>query len=103
MCIVVSFQTGSDGSFKPSCKTSGKAFSYSSATTSKQALYRVFGLVEEKKKWKMKKIPVEDFEERLEGISASVSWLVMSVRERHTRLTHRNKYAMVVWISLVRR
>lgn len=57
---------------RPSCKTSGKRWTYSAMVPNTEVFLKLFGLGEEKKAWKTKKIPLEDFEEITGQLTTSV-------------------------------
>ncbi|MCJ1395449.1 hypothetical protein MMC18_008335 [Xylographa bjoerkii] len=48
--------------WQPSCKTKGKRWTYSAMVPNAEVFFKLFNLGEEKKAWKQKKIPLEQFE-----------------------------------------
>lgn len=70
-------------SIRPSCKTSGKRWSYTSMVPSPNVFYTLFGMdaakeLGAKKRWKQKKLSVRDFERVAGDCSVSVSFLFFS-------------------------
>ncbi|KAE8454319.1 hypothetical protein EG329_005244 [Mollisiaceae sp. DMI_Dod_QoI] len=60
--------------WQPSCKTSGKRWTYSSMVPSEAIFYKLFRLKEEKKAFKQKKILLNDFENITGELSASIRY-----------------------------
>ncbi|MCJ1290359.1 hypothetical protein MMC34_001895 [Xylographa carneopallida] len=61
-----------DTSIRPSCKTTGKRWAYSSMVSNAEVFLKLFNFVEEKKSWKQKKISLNAFEAITGELTASV-------------------------------
>ena len=68
---------------RPSCKHSGKRWSYSAMVPNMEVLNKLFKITEvgNKKEWKTKKIPLEDFQHITGWLSASVSGLLSNLAQ----------------------
>jgi hypothetical protein len=60
--------------WQPSCKKGSTKWSYIGIVPHEDVFYKLFGFEKPKKPWKQKKIDMNDFENSIDHISASVSF-----------------------------